>query len=86
MVYSFYCVAIQKSEDMNVQRVSADIALLVCNNCEGDESSSARPLAKMKPLGISQQVMGCVGRFPCSVTKDICITVFTCRKRQFAFV
>ena len=43
VVYSFCRVAIQKSEDINVRRLSADErALLVCNKCEGDESSSGR--------------------------------------------
>ena len=39
VVYSFTRVAIQKSVDMSVQRLSAGkIALLVCNNCDGNES------------------------------------------------
>ena len=41
MVDSFTCVAIQKSVDMSVQRLSAgEIALLVCNNCDGNEYGS----------------------------------------------
>ena len=41
VVYSFTRVAIQKAVDMSIQRLSAGkIALLVCNNCDGDEPGS----------------------------------------------